>query len=49
MISYFFHWYSGAVWSNLLASLIWAIPGLWTLDKRHKKRHEELKRHLGVK
>jgi hypothetical protein len=26
LIRYFFHWYSGAIWSNILASLIWTLP-----------------------
>jgi len=44
--SFFFGWYHGAVWSNLLASVIWALPGFVLLDRRHKKRHEELKDHI---
>lgn len=40
-IDYFFHWYNGAVWSNLLASLLWSaavgIPAyFWGRSKARK-------------
>lgn len=45
ILHYFFDWYSGSVWGNLLASLLWVIPGyLW--GRYHIKRvHKHLERH----
>ncbi len=41
---YMFSWYSGNVWGNLIASLIWVIPGyLWGryhVKKLHAHLHE---------
>jgi hypothetical protein len=37
MIHYFFYWYNGAIYSNILASAMWFIPGyLW--GRYHVKR-----------
>lgn len=54
MFDYFFHWYTGGVWSNLLASLVWVplafIGGkmLHTSLKKHMlKHHEEVMAHIG--
>lgn len=53
MIGYFFHWYDGAVWSNILANFIWipvALIGGKILHSRLSKRlndhHEELMGHI---
>lgn len=40
MISYFFNWYHGQVWGNLLASAIATSIGLlWSI--RHLKKHQD--------
>lgn len=43
----FFRWPTGAIWSNLLASLIWEVPtislALWAFYRRHqiaKRTHQ---------
>lgn len=50
-LHFFFGWYQGAVWSNLLASVLWVIPG-YILGRAHlKKLHEKLDKihkHLGI-
>jgi hypothetical protein len=38
VLLYYFGWPDGAVYSNLLASAIWAAPALWHL-------HRKLDRH----
>jgi preprotein translocase subunit YajC len=43
MLSYFFHWYSGAIWGNLAASVIWAAPAIWHLHRKLNRHHEEHK------
>ncbi len=50
----FFDWPSGGVWSNLLASLMWAAPAFTThhvLMRRHTSREidrqtQEIKAHM---
>lgn len=41
MWQYFFHWWQGSVWGNLIASLVWAIPaflyGRFHVKKVHKR------------
>lgn len=32
---------NGAVWSNLLASVIWAAPALWHLHAKLDRQHRE--------
>lgn len=43
-------WWQGAFWSNQLQWTVVTLPslvvGLWRLDHRNKKRHEDLKRHV---
>lgn len=42
MLAYFFNWYHGAVWSNLLASILWAVPAIFW-GRRHVNRiHDRL-------
>jgi hypothetical protein len=41
-----FSWPGGIVVGNLLASAMWAGPALLHLDRRMKKRHEQLKAHI---
>ena len=54
MFHYFFDWYTGGVWSNLLASVIWTVPvyayGRYHFKKLHKKHndiHQDIKRLMG--
>jgi len=51
MIHYFFSWYSGSIWGNLIASAIWTVPaylyGRFHFKKLHAKHdamHEDIKR-----
>lgn len=41
ILGYYFGWPDGAVWSNLLASVIWAAPALWHLHRKIKRNHRE--------
>ena len=45
MWSYFFAWYTGAVYSNLIASMIWGVPAgtvaLWHLHRKLDRHHRE--------
>ena len=38
---FYFGWPDGAVYSNLLASLIWAAPALWHLHRKLDRHHRE--------
>jgi hypothetical protein len=47
---YFFDWYTGQVWPNLVAEVVvvmltWFL-GVRKLVKLHNKHHEELKQHI---
>lgn len=53
MFHYFFIWYQGAIWSNILASLLWAplaALAAWLLQrtlKRHSdEHHKEMMAHI---
>lgn len=54
VISAFFAWPNGGVWSNLLASLIWGVPAFVTHHRKiraaHKreiaKQTQEIKAHI---
>lgn len=57
MISYFFHWYSGAIWANLLATIITTVVAIvwgrrkfikWhrEQERRHEERHTLLRSHI---
>jgi hypothetical protein len=43
---YMFGWYTGGVWSNIIASFIWAFPAwgfvLWRQAKHHKHVRDSL-------
>jgi uncharacterized membrane protein len=48
--------YLNGLSQNLLSNLIWAVPTMWNLDRRAKKRHKQVlahhdivKKHLGIK
>lgn len=45
VLHYFLHWPTGAIWGNLIASLLWSIP-LWIVGylklKKHQQHHHEL-------
>lgn len=41
VLAYYFGWPHGAVWSNLLASLIWAAPAGWHLHRKLGRHHRE--------
>lgn len=53
---YYFDWYKGNVWGNILASVIWSIP-LWSImiyrqEKNHRKaelHRRKIEKHLGIK
>lgn len=44
MFHFFFHWYDGNVWGNLIASVIWTVPaylyGRYHFKKLHRKHVE---------
>lgn len=45
----FFGWPSGAVWSNIIASVIWGAGGFMigkSFERRSIKRHQELLHHV---
>lgn len=46
LLAYFFAWPSGAVWGNLLASLLWGAPTYFHL-KRKIKKHTDI--HVAIK
>lgn len=54
VISAFFAWPDGGVWSNLLASLIWGVPAFVTHHRKLRAAHkadtvaqtQELKQHI---
>jgi len=39
---YYLGWYQGAIWSNLLASLIWAVPAYIAARLHLRKIHAKL-------
>jgi len=41
-----FDWYRGATWSNIVASLIWALPTWGFLVYRQAKHHKHVDRSL---
>lgn len=41
VLVFYFGWPDGAVWSNLLASVIWATPALWHLHRKLDRHHDE--------
>ena len=43
---YMFHWYTGALWSNLIASALWSIPSIWYIVRKVRKHNESLRAHL---
>jgi len=45
IVYYYFGWPDGAVWSNLLASVIWAAPTIWGLHRKLDRHHRE---HLAM-
>lgn len=45
-ISLFFSWPDGSVWSNLIASVIWATPALWHIHRKLNRHHNEIKKRL---
>jgi hypothetical protein len=50
MLHYFFDWYTGQIWPNIIASgvltlLVWVI-GFRKLVKLHKKQKAELHNHI---
>ncbi len=42
--SYMFSWWHGGVWSNIVASLIWALP-TWGFLFYRQSRHNKRVRH----
>jgi hypothetical protein len=46
VIGELFSWPDGIVVGNLIASALWAGPALLHLDRRMRKRHEQLKTHI---
>lgn len=50
-IRLFFHWPEGGVWSNIVASALWAIPGYFWGRYHFKKihrAHTKIHKHLGI-
>lgn len=49
-LHYFFHWYDGQVWGNLIVDGLFSIGtgmiGYFKLKKLHNRHHEDLKRHI---
>ena len=50
------HFWTGAIWGNLYASLIWALPTfgytLYRVEKHHRKaeiHRRKIENHLGIK
>lgn len=41
-----FSWPNGIVVGNLIASALWAGPAVLHLDRRMRKHHELLKKHI---
>lgn len=41
-----FSWPDGIVVGNLIASAMWAGPALLHLDRRMRKRHDQLRAHI---
>lgn len=41
-----FGWPDGIVVGNLIASALWALPALWHLDRRMRRRHQQLLDHV---
>lgn len=45
-------WYTGAFWSNQVQWTVVTLPTVvwawWKLERSHRKRHEELRRDLGL-
>lgn len=54
MWHFFFDWYTGSVWGNLLANVVWAVPlyfyGRYHFKKLHRKHevmHQDIKKLIG--
>jgi hypothetical protein len=41
VLTYYLGWPHGAIWSNLLASVIWATPALIHLHRKLNRHHRE--------
>jgi len=44
--NYMFHWYSGAIWGNMVQWLLVTLPSvlviLWRIEKNHKEHMKKL-------
>lgn len=50
ILHYFFDWYTGQVWPNLLASAVTTAIGLfvayWRIKRLHKRSQQSLHNHI---
>lgn len=54
MWHYFFDWYNGSIWGNIIANAMWAIPvylyGRYhfkRLHAKHDRMHNDIKKIIG--